>query len=49
VENRKLSLLMSEQAREARRRYMAEWRSKNKDKVRCSQIKYWERRAKKEA
>jgi len=49
VENRKLSLVMSEKAREARRRYMAEWRSKNRDKVRRSQIDYWERRAKKEA
>ncbi len=45
MENRKLSLNMSERAREARRRYMATWRSKNRDKVRRNQIAYWERKA----
>lgn len=36
---------MNEQAREAQRVYMREWRRRNKDKVRESNRKYWERRA----
>ena len=35
---------MNEQAREAQRVYMREWRRRNKDKVRESNRKYWERR-----
>ena len=45
MESRKISLVMSEGAREARRRYMQKWREKNRDKVRSSQIQYWERKA----
>ena len=40
---------MNEQAREAQRVYMREWRRKNKDKVRDSNRRYWERRAKRMA
>lgn len=42
LENRK----MSERALEARRRYMAEWRKNNRDRIRRSNTSYWERRAK---
>ena len=48
MENRKISLVMSEKARAARRRYMAEWRSKNRDLARASNIRYWEKQAEKE-
>lgn len=37
---------MTGQAEQARREYMAEWRKKNADKVRESDARYWERRAK---
>lgn len=36
---------MTEAAREARRQYKREWNRKNKDKVRESQRRYWEKRA----
>lgn len=39
---------MTEQAKEARREYLRAWRAKNKDKVRESQRRYWERRAQRE-
>lgn len=38
---------MDEKAKEARRTYMREWRSRNKDKVREANRRYWERRAEK--
>lgn len=38
---------MDEKAKEARRAYMREWRSRNKDKVREANRRYWERRAEK--
>lgn len=36
---------MTEAAKEARRQYKREWNRKNKDKVRESQRRYWERKA----
>lgn len=36
---------MSEEAREARNRYMREWKLKNADKLREYNAKYWERKA----
>ncbi len=47
MENRKLSLNMSEKAREARRRYMAKWRSRNRERVRRNNANYWERQGEK--
>lgn len=38
-----------EQAREAQRAYAKEWRARNKDKVREKNLRYWVRRAKREA
>jgi len=37
---------MSEEAKEARRRYWREYNRKNKDKVRAKQERYWEKKAK---
>lgn len=34
---------------EARRRYYAEWRARNRDKVREYNRRYWERRAERES
>ena len=36
---------MTEAAREARRAYKREWNAKNRDKVKASQERYWERKA----
>lgn len=36
---------LSKEAREARNKYMREWRRKNKDKVKKYQKDYWERQA----
>lgn len=36
---------MTEAAKEARRAYKREWNKKNRDKVRESQRRYWERKA----
>jgi hypothetical protein len=36
---------LSEQAREARAAYFREWKSKNKDKVREYNRRFWERKA----
>jgi len=36
---------MTEQAKEARRAYRREWNRKNRDKVRASQERYWEKKA----
>jgi len=38
---------IDELAREEKRRYEAEWRRRNPDKVRERNRRYWERRAKK--
>lgn len=38
-----------EAAREARNAYTRRWRAKNKDKVRDSNLRYWARRAEREA
>lgn len=35
-----------EKARDAKRKYMALWRSQNRDKVKASQQKYWEKKYK---
>ena len=47
MESRKISLVMSERAREARRCYMRKWREQNRDRVRLNQINYWEKLAEK--
>lgn len=39
---------LTQKAREARNRYYREWRKRNKDKVKESNKRYWERKAKKE-
>lgn len=41
--------MLSEKAREERNRYVRAWRAANKDKVRETNRKYWEKRANKEA
>lgn len=38
---------MEQQAKEAQREYMRNWRAKNKDKVKAIQERYWENKAKK--
>ena len=38
---------LNEKALELRREYQREWRRKNKDKVRASNLRYWERKAQK--
>ena len=40
---------LTKAAIEARRAYQREWRLKNKDKVKASNLRYWERKAQKEA
>jgi hypothetical protein len=35
-----------EEAKEAKRQYMKEWRSKNKDKVKAAQERYWTKKYK---
>jgi len=37
---------MDEKAIEARKKYMKEWRKKNKDKVKATQDRYWKNKAK---
>lgn len=37
---------MEQQAKEARNKYMREWREKNKDKVKLAQERYWHRKSK---
>ena len=36
---------MTEQAKEARRAYRRKWNRENRDKVKASQERYWERKA----
>ncbi len=36
---------MTEEAKEAQRKYKRDWQRANKDKVRAQQERYWERRA----
>lgn len=43
------NLQLSEEARQARNRYARAWRAKNKDSVRASNARYWEKRAAREA
>ena len=38
---------MTDEVRRVRNEYMREWRSKNKDKVKAIQDKYWENKLKK--
>lgn len=40
---------MEQQAREVRNNYMREWRKNNPDKVKASQKRYWERRARRKS
>ncbi|WP_017414147.1 hypothetical protein [Clostridium tunisiense] len=37
---------MDQQIKDARNKYMREWRAKNKDKVKAAQERYWKRKAK---
>ncbi|AGK95185.1 hypothetical protein [Clostridium pasteurianum] len=36
---------MDDKARKERNKYMREWRSKNKDKVKAAQDRYWEKKS----
>lgn len=36
---------MTEAAKEARKKYLREWRRSNPDKVRAQKARYWERKA----
>ena len=38
-----------EKAREAQRAYARKWRAKNKDRIRETNLRYWARRAEREA
>lgn len=38
-----------EKAREAQRAYAKAWRAKNRDKVKANNLRYWARRAEREA
>lgn len=40
---------LEEKAKEERREYFRKWRAKNKDKIRESNRRYWERRAAKKS
>lgn len=42
-------VLMTEQAKEARRAYKREWAKNNPEKVKASQERYWQRRAERHA
>ncbi len=42
-------MTIEEKAREERREYFRQWRAKNRDKVKESNRRYWERRATKRA
>ena len=37
---------MTEEAKAARRAYKKQWRANNKDKIKASTARYWERKAK---
>ena len=37
--------VLSEKARQAQRAYKREWRAKNRDKVKASNNRYWEKKA----
>ena len=41
--------MLSEQAKEARRKYKREWARKNPDKVRAAECRHWEKVAAREA
>lgn len=43
--NRAAERVLSDKAREAQRAYKREWRAKNKDKVKASNNRYWEKKA----
>lgn len=44
---KKGAMAMNDEARKLRNAYAREWRSKNKDKVKSHQEKYWKNKAKK--
>lgn len=44
-----MSSIDVEKAREAQRNYAKQWRAKNKDRVRENNLRYWARRAEREA
>ena len=37
--------MMTEEAKQAKRDYMREWRKRNKDRVANTQARYWQRKA----
>ena len=41
--------MLSKEAAEARRKYKREWASRNPDKIRAQQARYWERKAHEQA
>ena len=41
--------MLSEAAREARRKYKKKWNQENRDKVKAAQDRYWENRAERES
>ena len=45
-ENKGGQSIMTDEAREARNRYAREWRSRNKEKVKETMQRYWEKKAK---
>lgn len=40
---------LTQEALEARRKYAREWRRRNRDKIRAASIRYWNKKAKKQA
>ncbi|MFA9399464.1 MAG: hypothetical protein ACERKV_14535 [Clostridiaceae bacterium] len=36
---------MNDEAKEIKNKYMREWRTKNKEKVKAAQERYWEKKA----
>lgn len=40
---------LTQEALEARRKYVREWRRRNRDKIRAANIRYWNKKAKNQA
>lgn len=41
--------VLSDKARDAQRAYKREWRAKNRDKVKASNARYWEKKAREQS
>jgi len=39
-------MAMTQEAKDAMKQYMREWRKKNKEKIKTYRAKYWEKKAK---